>query len=217
MISKLKFISIIILSFIIVPILSLAESFPDFPMAFWGNVTVNGASAPVGSVLKAYSNGVVVGEVTVKEAGVYGYTDSTKQKLLVGNATSSVTFSLQHSSLNNGAEINGSISEPFVSGSTVNKNLSFSFTIQTPSATRSGGGGGGGGGTVSTATTVPVTTLGPAAQKVDANKDNKIDVFDFNALMIHWGETNLNNIADFNKDNKVDIFDFNLLMIHWTG
>ena len=124
----MKFLKIILFVSLIIPFgQCLAEqsvsSFPDFPMAFWGNVTVNSTPAPVGSILRAYSDGVVVGEITVKEIGVYGYTDSTKQKLLVGNATGSITFSLQHSSLNNGVEINGSISESFVSGSTVNKNL----------------------------------------------------------------------------------------------
>jgi hypothetical protein len=61
-----------------------------------------------------------------------------------------------------------------------------------------GGGGGGGGGYVP-----PVSnTLSAGAQKVDFNKDNKIDILDFNALMVNWGEASL--------------FDFNLLMINWT-
>lgn len=59
-------------------------------------------------------------------------------------------------------------------------------------------------------------TLSAEAQKVDANKDNKIDILDFNILMVNWGSTSANNTADFNGDGKVDIFDFNLLMINWT-
>lgn len=51
----------------------------------------------------------------------------------------------------------------------------------------------------------------------DTNNDNKLDIFDFNALMVYWGETTSSNIADCNSDNLVDIFDFNYLMIHWTG
>lgn len=74
------------------------------------------------------------------------------------------------------------------------------------------GGGGGGGGYSYT----PPSTLSAAAQKVDANKDNKIDVLDFDILMANWGSTSANNAADFNGDSKVDVFDFNLLMIHWT-
>ena len=65
--------------------------------------------------------------------------------------------------------------------------------------------------------TPPATSqLSAAAQKVDANKDNKIDVLDFNALMVHWGEAGIANVADFTGDGKVDIFDFNALMIQWT-
>ena len=50
----------------------------------------------------------------------------------------------------------------------------------------------------------------------DANDDNKVDISDFNLLMINWGATIAGNIADFNADDTVDILDFNLLMIHWT-
>lgn len=82
------------------------------------------------------------------------------------------------------------------------------------SSNNGGGGGGGGGGAVTPSPSVP--TLSVAAQKVDANKDNKIDVLDFNTLMVNWGKTTASNVADFNGDSKVDVFDFNLLMINWT-
>jgi hypothetical protein len=74
--------------------------------------------------------------------------------------------------------------------------------------------GGGGGATTPTPTPTPISAQ---AQKVDTNKDNKIDILDFNSLMVSWGSTIAGTIADFNADNKVDIFDFNLLMIYWTG
>ena len=96
-----------------------------------------------------------------------------------------------------------------------------SYFLASHTVTTDGGGGGsttssgagGAGGAVTTTTTV-TTTLSAAAQKVDANKDNKIDVLDFNTLMVNWGKTTANNVADFNGDGKVDIFDFNLLMIN---
>ena len=62
-----------------------------------------------------------------------------------------------------------------------------------------------------------VRKLSPAAQKVDINNDDKIDILDFNALMVSWGSAAVGSLADFNGDNKVDIFDFNLLMINWIG
>lgn len=59
-----------------------------------------------------------------------------------------------------------------------------------------------GGGWITPPTPSP---LGPEAAKVDANKDNKIDVLDFNALMVNWGITGAGNSADFNGDGTVDI------------
>lgn len=84
----------------------------------------------------------------------------------------------------------------------------FAYVIQSAQVQIvTGGGGGGGGGSSS-----PSSPLG----KVDTNKDGKVDILDFNTLMVHWGETGSGNIADFNNDGKVDIFDFNLLMVNWT-
>lgn len=82
----------------------------------------------------------------------------------------------------------------------------------------SGGGStsGGGGGSGVTTPTIPTSPLSVAAQKVDANKDNKINVLDFNTLMVNWGSAGANNAADFDGNGKVDVFDFNLLMINWT-
>ena len=91
-----------------------------------------------------------------------------------------------------------------------------SIVTPAPAPTGSGGGGGGGGGGGATTPSVPASPLSPAAQKVDANKDNKIDVLDFNVLMVHWGSASANNAADFSGDGKVDVLDFNLLMINWT-
>ncbi len=81
-----------------------------------------------------------------------------------------------------------------------------SHTVSTPAPSGGGGGGGGGGG-------ISVT---PASQKVDMNKDGKVDLLDFNTLMVHWGNTGASDTADFNSDGKVDVLDFNLLMVYWT-
>jgi len=83
-------------------------------------------------------------------------------------------------------------------------------TTTTNTTTTSSGGGGGG------SSQAYISPLSGVAQKIDANKDGKIDVLDFNTLMINWGKTESSNVADFNSDGKVDIFDFNLLMINWT-
>ncbi|MDO8557449.1 MAG: lamin tail domain-containing protein [Candidatus Jorgensenbacteria bacterium] len=70
------------------------------------------------------------------------------------------------------------------------------------------------GGTPTPIVTIPALSL--AAQKIDVNGDNKIDITDFNTLLVNWGNADAGNIADFNSDGKVDIFDFNLLMMYWT-
>ncbi len=105
------------------------------------------------------------------------------------------------------------------SNSSTATSFAYVINISTPVASGgsgSGGGGGGGGGGGMTTSITTTLTLSVAAQKIDANKDNKIDVLDFNTLMVNWEKAGTGNIADFNSDGKVDIFDFNSLMINWT-
>lgn len=76
----------------------------------------------------------------------------------------------------------------------------------------SGGNTGSGGGGIALVTPTPTPTT---LAKGDANQDGKVDIIDFNSLMIQWGGAGVKS-ADFNRDGIVDIFDFNLLMINWT-
>lgn len=65
--------------------------------------------------------------------------------------------------------------------------------------------GGGGGGY-----TPPATyTTG------DIDENGAVDIFDFNTLMVNWGDSPTNSAADLDGNGKVDIFDFNLLMVNW--
>ncbi len=141
--------TLIIATLLLIPALTFA-SVPDFPMAFWGTATVDGIPAPTGAIVRVYHGTVKVGEATVRSGGVYGYTEPTKQKLVVGEATGVLTFSIQSAAINGGAETQGltSVTHPsFVSGETVNKNLAFTTrAVVAPPASSSGGGGGGGGG-----------------------------------------------------------------------
>lgn len=57
-------------------------------------------------------------------------------------------------------------------------------------------------------------------KKGDFNGDKKVDVFDFNLLMVNWGKTipsNLASVIDINNDHKIGAEDFSLLMVYWTG
>lgn len=214
-----------LLSLLALPALA---AFPAFPMSFWGVATINGSPAPVGTVIRAYYGNNIAGEISVKENGVYGYIEATKQKLLVGEGAGSISFKFQTPSFNGGVETNGASQqthEGFVSGAIVNKSLEFTIVIAAPASQGgsggSSGGGGGGGGSASIAPVAPTSVvnspaINAAAQSVDANKDGKVDILDFNSVMISWGSAVQNNSADFNTDGKVDIFDFNLLMINWT-
>jgi hypothetical protein len=50
----------------------------------------------------------------------------------------------------------------------------------------------------------------------DIVRDGKIDILDFNAVMVNWDKKGIGNSADANQDGLVDIFDFNLLMVNWA-
>jgi len=211
---------IFIISLFLLPVASFA-AMPAFPMAFWGTITLNGNPAPVNTVVRAYYGDILAGQVVVAEdEGIYGYTESTKQKLVVKEGIGELSFTFETPSINGGVETSGCTSVSyagFTSELTVPKNLVFNTTgcgsgeddptepvATTPPST--GGSPGGGGGGVFQPSTVD--------KKGDANSDNKVDIFDFNTLMINWGKTG-SNLNDFNSDNKVDIFDFNLLMVNW--
>ncbi len=71
---------------------------------------------------------------------------------------------------------------------------------------------------------VAETALGNVPYRADPFPDNKIDILDFNVLMINWGKTTGDSgsrgctgkiFADINCDSKVDVLDFNLLMVYW--
>lgn len=130
------------LALLFVPMVSFA-AIPDFPMAFWGTVTVDGTIAPAGSVVRVYDESVKVGEIEVGESGVYGYTEPTKQKLIVGSGEGELTFTIQSTSINGGVETGGTqviTYSGFVSGETIEKNLD--FDVEQEPVVSSGGGGG---------------------------------------------------------------------------
>jgi len=209
-----------------IPLLSISTLFllplfahatvPAFPMAFWGNVTIDNNPAPVGTVIRIYYRDVLAGQVVVQETGIYGYIESTKQKLTAGEGNGELAFKFQSASYNNGDETAGVTTQTyssFMSGEVINKDLLFTLPVSSPpSGGNSGGGGsssgGGGGG-------VPIQNIVAQAKKGDTNGDSNVDIFDFNILMVNWGSIIAGNPADLDGNNSVDIFDFNLLMINW--
>ena len=202
----------LVLGFALAPLIALAA--PGIPHQFYGTVNFSNGPAPDGLTVEAkISTGAVVGVSTTKD-GKYGYSpnlffvtdanDGTPRDMTPGQE---IRFFV------NGIDTDAT--PPFSNGGYTEKNLGVSSAIGTISKSENDvitNGGGGGGSYIPPAT----SPLSAAAQKVDANKDGKIDVLDFNTLMVNWGKTTANNVADFNGDGKVDVFDFNLLMINWT-
>ena len=110
------------------PTFALADNtFPSFPMAFWGNTTLDGQLLPSGTQIEAFCNSSLIGQVTISESGIYGYSDSTKNKLLVSTCSGDILFKYILSGtttpLTGTSEIK--YTAGFVAGTTVNKNLDF--------------------------------------------------------------------------------------------
>jgi hypothetical protein len=124
---------------VLFPALAFANV-PAFPMAFWGTINLDGNSAPKGTIVRAYYGSDLAGTVTVQEDGIYGYTQSTKQKLVIKEGVGVITFSVESLHFNAGEETVGDLPithASFVSSDTLQKELTFtSKTITT------GGGGG---------------------------------------------------------------------------
>lgn len=119
------------------------------------------------------------------------------------------------------SETTGTLSQPGsvttgISG-TVARPVPTPTPTPTPAPSGGGGGGVGGGGSIIIFTPTPSPTGTSAlVSRIDSNRDGRIDILDFNTLMVNWGRSGAGNIADFDLNGVVDIFDFNLMMVHWT-
>ena len=85
----------------------------------------------------------------------------------------------------------------------LSSSLQTSVTASTPQVASGGGGG-------SISPTVAPVLSG------DLNHDGKVDILDFNQLLVQWGMRGSNLAADLNHDGKVDILDFNQLLVTWS-
>lgn len=191
----------------IFPLFAQAETFPDFPMAFYGQATLNGSPMSTGSTIRAYYGADLGGEIKVQSNGIYGYQELNRQRLVVKNGNGLMTFKFIDLS-GNEKEGSSPISySAFSSGATIEKNLNFITTMATPVQSS------GGSVSQSSVSTSPLSTV---AQQADTNSDGKIDVLDFVTLMANWGKTGSSIVGDFNHDSKIDVLDFVMLMVYWT-
>lgn len=140
--------------------MALAE-IPAFPTGFWGTVTVNGVAVPTGAIVRVFDSEAELGSVTVQAGGVYGYSEPTKQKLIVGDGGTELTFTIEADTINGGVQTGGINPVTYLraeAGETVHKDLSFTTTTVTNPSTSGGGGGssrGGGGGSSRRAESTP--------------------------------------------------------------
>ncbi len=170
---------------------------------------------------------VIAAPTASPNAGVY---QSSQSVTLTADGSSSIRYTLDGSTptCSTGTLYAGAIS---VTTSEVITALScypsgvaspvaaFQYAINPPSpasslSTPNGGGGGGGGGGGSIVSTPATSGLIPG----DTNADKKVDVLDFNTVIVHWGETTTGGAAsgDLNGDGKVDVLDFNILIVNWS-
>ncbi len=87
----------------------------------------------------------------------------------------------------------------------------FAEPVSTETSSPSGGGGGGGSFTVQ-----DDNEEEDESERADIDGDGNVGLFDFNQLMVQWGNYGSDYEADINEDNEVDILDFNSLMVYWT-
>lgn len=74
----------ILLILLLLPLVfAVDESPPVPPAAFYGSASINGASAPAGTVITARLDGIQRGSFTISEAGKYGGLDGREAKLFV--------------------------------------------------------------------------------------------------------------------------------------
>jgi hypothetical protein len=168
---------------------------PTIPLLVYGDVSLYGVTPPAGAEVSVSNGDAIIATTTVNSVGKYFFQIPASYTGLL------LTYKIGNLVVVEKVALNPA------------QHASDHIDLIVVASAPAGGGGGGGGGSYIPPTSSP---LSAEAQKVDTNKDNKIDVLDFNALMVNWGNIASNNIADFNADNKVDIFDFNYLMIYWS-
>ncbi|MFA6552196.1 MAG: dockerin type I domain-containing protein [Candidatus Paceibacterota bacterium] len=221
MIKKLKLSAVVLLALILAPAIVSAQ--PAVPHQFYGKASYSDGSALADGTLVEVKIGNTTVAKTVVYKGAYGY---NPYWFFVTDPESSRASSVLKFFVNG---VDTGVTETFKNG----EHSKIDLTIPAPPVNsppplpggNGGGGGGGGGGgyypqiqqATSTTTSTATTTVSSINKsKGDANSDNKIDVLDFNLLMVNWGNANSGNSADFNSDGKVDLLDFNAMMIWWT-
>ena len=139
-----------------------AQPIPPLPHPFYGDLTIGGNPAPVGTIISAGVAGEECGSITTTEVGKYGSPDPLEPKLIVqGDIQDGETIEFYV----NGVKADQT--HPFDSGADPTRlDLTAPAEALSPSPIQGGGGGGGSGGVPSTPrpgeTPEPTPTTAPA-------------------------------------------------------
>ena len=136
-----KILFTLILFLLPLPLLA-QEAFPSFPMAFYGNANLNSTGLPAGTIIQAYNNDQLLGEVILIEAGIYGYDNPTKIRLIIKEYTiGDVIFKYILPSTSEASTGNNILkyTAGYISGETIK--LDLNFTKQSLPTSPSPGGG----------------------------------------------------------------------------
>ena len=120
---------------------SVAGAVPAFPMNFWGAVTINGDSAPIGSVIGVYdASDTLIAQFTVTIAGAYGSEDRTvleSAKLSIpdySSAGAGLTFKINSPSFDNNGILSDTESYAGAFQAENHQNQDLAFTGATPNS-----------------------------------------------------------------------------------
>ena len=180
------------------------------------------------------------------ENGIYGYVDSTKNKLLVSGCSGNILFKYLPSGATTPIAGGNQIeyTTGFQAGTTINENLVFtdtqlcSITNGTGSQTWNGSAWGScnlvscnSGYTQSGSTCIVVSSGGGGGgggggsvvttPTVTTNTNpawdsTNVGISDLSIMMSEWGEAGSGFSADLNHDGNIDILDFSMLMANWN-
>ncbi|MCG7850319.1 MAG: hypothetical protein MIO93_14260, partial [ANME-2 cluster archaeon] len=76
----------VLVSLLLLLLVGIAQATPDVPNLLYGDVTINCADAPTGTVIEAYIDGTLRGTITTDIVGEYG-TSGIKLSVLGDSAT----------------------------------------------------------------------------------------------------------------------------------
>lgn len=167
---------------------------PGIPNQFYGTVSFESGAESAGKSIIVYVDGTYAGSSIVGDGGVFG----EYPYLLFATDPDNDRYGLDTNFEIGGEQANET--SIFKNGSLTEIDL----TVPKKESSASVIGGG-------------FETLDNNTHKcaVDTNKDDYVDIVDFNYFLIQFGQEGANMVADFNHDGVVDFLDFNLLMLNW--